>query len=72
MTIDTMLKHRAVRGPREGTWMCQRCLVRWPCLVVQEEALKHAHPLSRPPEEIADELPPSAGRLRLRMGLSPD
>jgi hypothetical protein len=52
--------------------MCQRCLVRWPCLVVQQEALKRAHPLSLPPEEIADELPPSAGRVRLRMGLAPD
>ena len=35
---------------REG-YVCQECLCRWPCLEFQTAVpLKHAHPLSQPPE----------------------
>jgi len=49
-------EHRAVPGPRAGVLICEFCKVRWPCLVIHLR--------------VREDLPPSAGRARLRLGLT--
>jgi len=48
------LEHLPTKLERPGRgwfWACQECLCAWPCLEFQSAVqLKHAHPLSRPPE----------------------
>jgi hypothetical protein len=48
-------EHRPVPGARTGVLICEVCRVRWPCLLVHLRAL--------------EDLPLSAGRARLRLGL---
>lgn len=55
MSPSETTEHRAVPGPRAGVLICELCGVRWPCLGAHLQAL--------------EDLPPSAGRARVRLGL---